>query len=113
MMKTNALFAFVFVCRKSVPDSGERTLRSTPDWAEAAINGDHLWVPTSVSGDFCYVGDNDCTVSASTYLHVGIESHHYLFYTHAPHTYCMDLFWDFPAIQFNIITRYLLMHCVE
>ncbi|XP_065156673.1 eye-specific diacylglycerol kinase isoform X4 [Atheta coriaria] len=47
--------------RKSVPDSGERTLRSTPDWAEAAINGDHLWVPTSVSGDFCYVGDNDCT----------------------------------------------------
>jgi hypothetical protein len=46
--------------------SEQRVLRSTPDWSETATNSDHLWVPTSASGDFCYVGENDCTVSIAT-----------------------------------------------
>jgi hypothetical protein len=43
--------------------SEQRILRSTPDWSETASSSEHLWVPTSASGDFCYVGENDCTVS--------------------------------------------------
>lgn len=54
-------FSFVYFYRK--PDASKRQIRQTPDWSENAVAGDHLWVPTSVSGDFCYVGDNECTVS--------------------------------------------------
>lgn len=53
--------------RKSGDSSGSRQIRNTPDWSDNAVAGDHLWVPTSVSGDCCYVGDNDCTVSSSTF----------------------------------------------
>lgn len=52
-------------CRKPGDSSGARQIRNTPDWSENAVSGDHLWVATSVSGDCCYIGDNDCTVSAS------------------------------------------------
>lgn len=58
--------SFLFDYRKVVSGNevtGERSLRATPDWSEMALNGDHLWGATSASGDFCYVGENDCTVS--------------------------------------------------
>ena len=60
------IFSSIFeTCRKPGDSSGARQIRNTPDWSENAVSGDHLWVATSVSGDCCYIGDNDCTVSAS------------------------------------------------
>lgn len=63
-IKNNELKEYsVFNYRKSSDTDSGRQIRCTPDWSENAVATDHLWQPTTVSVDFCYIGENECTVS--------------------------------------------------